>query len=95
MASLSGLMRRNLLGIAADEATFARRGFPAMTSAARGHLEYVGHAFVDGYHIALEAGDSIVLQQRLGLGSQTMPRRTAFRLATSMKPISTVWRRSS
>ena len=65
MASISGLMRRKLLGIAPDEITFARRGFPAITSAARGHLEHIGHAFLDGYHVALEAGDSIVLQQRL------------------------------
>ncbi len=48
---------RRLLGIPAEEATFARRGFTRTGPRAQAHLEAVGHAFLRGYHAALERDD--------------------------------------
>jgi len=65
VTSMMGIMRTVLLGIAPDETTFARRQFPGAASPSCEHLEGIGQAFLEGYHIALEAGDPVALQQRL------------------------------
>lgn len=49
-----GSCRRWALGIAPEEATFARRGFRQHNAAARQRLEHIGEVFLYGYHGALE-----------------------------------------
>lgn len=49
-----GRLRRRILGIADEEASFARRGFRGGDDAARRRLEEIGRAFLHGYHAALE-----------------------------------------
>lgn len=59
-------LRRWLLGISAEETTFARRGFRGGGGGAREHLERVGPAFMGGYHAALEEStDLAALTTRL------------------------------
>lgn len=54
MKSFLAPLRKGLLGIPAEETTFARRGFRGGRGGAREHLERVGPAFRGGYHAALE-----------------------------------------
>lgn len=60
--SLGGL-RQRLLGIAPEEASFARRGF--VPGRARERLELIGHVFLRGYHMALAETDPRGLAARL------------------------------
>ncbi len=59
--------RRRVFGLAAHEASFARRGFHAGDEAARRHLERVGESFLLGYNAALEADAPDKLAHRLAL----------------------------
>lgn len=49
-----GRIRRRLLGLRAEEISFAHRGFRGATSAMRTRLEEVGGTFLAGYHAGLE-----------------------------------------
>jgi len=49
-------IRLGAFGITENEATFARRGFPAGDARIRFHLEAIGRTFIRGYRAALEAG---------------------------------------
>jgi enediyne biosynthesis protein E3 len=51
-------LRRHVLGISPQEATFARRGFRGGDRPARERLERVGATFLDGYHAALEMDEA-------------------------------------
>jgi hypothetical protein len=51
------ILRRRLFGISAAEVTFVRRGFCLENAAAVECLENVGHAFLLGYHKALQTKD--------------------------------------
>ncbi|MBV9761019.1 MAG: DUF1702 family protein [Acidobacteriaceae bacterium] len=53
--------RRAFLGISPDEASFARRSFPAASPAKQAHLERIGHTFIDGYLAALDTRDLVAL----------------------------------
>jgi enediyne biosynthesis protein E3 len=61
---LSGL-RRWILGIGAEEASFARRGFRGGDTTTRRHLERAGRTFLRGYHAALEEDRAARLASRL------------------------------
>ena len=63
--SLIGQARKRFLGLAPDEASFARRGFLATEEKARQRLEQIGITFLTGYHAALEETNIISLAQRL------------------------------
>lgn len=65
MASSSMRLRRRILGISPDEATFARRGFRCRDVGAREQLERIGTTFLRGYHAALEEDDPNQLEVRL------------------------------
>lgn len=56
-----------LLRISLEEASFARRGFPAASAAAREHLENVGRCFLRGYNEGLAAHHPSELIDRLDL----------------------------
>ncbi len=58
-------LRERLLGMAPEEATFARRGFRAGEAAVRERLELLGSAFLQGYHLAVRVGDPAALGPRL------------------------------
>ena len=58
MSRLIRKLRRRMLGISPQEATFARRGFRGGDEAVRARLERVGASFLAGYHAALEADES-------------------------------------
>jgi enediyne biosynthesis protein E3 len=47
-------LRRRLLSLSQDEASYAVRGFRGMGEPAQARLERIGHTFLSGYHIALE-----------------------------------------
>jgi len=47
-------LRRRLLAISPEEASFARRGFSAGDPRVRERLEGIGRTFLRGYHLALE-----------------------------------------
>lgn len=57
MSRLTGKLRRQVLGISLQEATFAKRGFRGGDEQARARLERIGMTFLEGYHTALEADD--------------------------------------
>jgi hypothetical protein len=57
--------RKRLFGIAAEEATFARRGFREGDATACRRLELIGGTFLQGYHLALEEDDPAALAHRL------------------------------
>ena len=68
-----GWLRRRVLGISQEEASFRRRGFRGGDERIRAHLEQIGWVFLHGYHAALEedrpdrlarALDSIELEMR-------------------------------
>lgn len=44
---------RKILCMSPDEAGFERRGFPALDSPARPHLEHIGRTFLEGYNAAM------------------------------------------
>ncbi len=64
MGRLIARLRRQILGISPEEATFARRGFHGGDQQVRARLERVGATFLEGYHTALEA-DEAALGPRL------------------------------
>ena len=47
-------LRRRLLGLSADEASFARRGFRGAGEPTQARLERIGATFIGGYNAALE-----------------------------------------
>jgi hypothetical protein len=57
--------RSRLFGIAPQEVTWARRGFPAGAAGVQAHLEQVGISFLRGYHAALEEPEAVPLAGRL------------------------------
>jgi enediyne biosynthesis protein E3 len=61
---LSGL-KRKLIGLSYEEASFERLGFPGRNTPCRKHLESVLHTFIDGFNWAVEAADTTELVQRL------------------------------
>ena len=63
MGRLIARLRRQVLGISPEEATFGKRGFRGGDEKARARLERIGATFLEGYHTALEADDA-------SLGSQ-------------------------
>jgi hypothetical protein len=65
MPTAVGSLRRRLLGISAEEATVARRGFHVTDAARRERLERIGRTFLHGYHAALEERDPDALARRL------------------------------
>lgn len=60
-----GWLRKRVLGIAAEEATFARRGFCGGDVAARRRLEQSAASFLHGYHAGLEEDDPHAVALRL------------------------------
>jgi hypothetical protein len=58
-------LRKRVLSISSQEVTFARRGFIERDKAARLHLEQIGLAFLQGYHLALDDGELSALEHRL------------------------------
>lgn len=64
--SFTGL-RKRILQLPIEEASFARRGFWGGDSRARTRLECIGKAFLFGYHAALEETNSPALAQQLSL----------------------------
>lgn len=58
-------LRRALLGISAEETSFARRRFRGESAAVRERLEEVGRCFVRGYNAALEEDRPLPLAARL------------------------------
>ncbi len=64
MSRLIGKLRRRILGLSPQEASFAKRGFRGGDQQTRARLERVGVTFIEGYHTALEA-DEAMLGSRL------------------------------
>lgn len=58
MSRLIRKLRRRILGISPQEATFAKRGFRGGDEGALARLERVGASFLEGYHAALESDES-------------------------------------
>ncbi len=58
-------LKSRFLDLSPKEADFVRRGFPAVESASRAHLEQIIESFIGGYNIALVEGDMSQLTQRL------------------------------
>ena len=58
-------LKKRLLGLSPNEASFSRRGFPSLLSESRRHLESVIHTFIEGYNIALGEADMVQLSNRL------------------------------
>ena len=58
-------LKKRLLRLSPNEASFSRRGFPGWRSGSRGHLESVIHTFIEGYNIALSETDMVQLSNRL------------------------------
>lgn len=63
--SAAGWIRRRLFGIAAEETTYARRGFRGGEGGVRERVERVGRTFVGAYHAAVEDCRPEVLVPRL------------------------------
>ena len=63
--TMRAILRRTLLGISAEETTFARRRFRGDSAAVRERLEEVGRCFVLGYNAALEEDRPLPLAARL------------------------------
>jgi len=88
--------KRNLLKIAPEEVTFARRGFASSSREVREHLENIGRTFVSGYHTALECDDSAALTASLNAIPEEM-RGFAFEgaaMALCLLDCLMPWRRS-
>ena len=64
MSRLIGKLRRQVLGLSPQEASFAKRGFRGGDEQTRARLERIGATFIEGYHTALEA-DEPTLGSRL------------------------------
>lgn len=64
MGRLIGKLRRQVLGLSPQEASFAKRGFRGGDEQTRARLERIGATFIAGYHAALEA-DEPALSARL------------------------------
>src|SRR5262245_1788361 len=62
---LLGRLRKLGLDISVDEAIFERRGFPALNAPARPRLERSGRSFIEGYLVAVEAGQADPVPARL------------------------------
>ena len=60
-----GSIYKAIFGISEAETGFARRGFRGGEGGVREVLEKVGHAFVFGYHVALEDSREAILVKRL------------------------------
>jgi enediyne biosynthesis protein E3 len=58
-------IKKRLLKLSPNEASFSRRGFPGLRSESRRHLEGVIHTFIEGYNIALGESDMVQLSNRL------------------------------
>jgi hypothetical protein len=58
-------LKRRLLSLSPNEASFSRRGFPGCRSASRGHLEKVIRTFIEGYNAALDRTDMVQLADLL------------------------------
>jgi hypothetical protein len=58
-------LRKQLLHIDMEEASFVRRGFRCKNDQARQRLELIGATFLRGYHAALEENDVSMLGRRL------------------------------
>jgi len=65
MIALLGWLRQRLLGLSAQEVTFARRGFRGGEARAQQRLEQIGHTFLHGYHAALVDDSAAVLTRHL------------------------------
>lgn len=64
-------VRRRLLGISPEEATFKRRGFHDRAPERTRRLEQVGRTFLHGYHAALADEEPEALASRLELVEET------------------------
>ena len=60
-----GSLKRSLLALSPEEATFERRKFDCVDSMARADLEEVLRVFISGYNLTLEIQDYELLAQRL------------------------------
>ena len=58
-------LRKRILGISLDEASFARRGFREAEPSARRHLEDIGRTFLRGYNATLADQDLTALEDYL------------------------------
>jgi hypothetical protein len=58
-------LKSRLLDLSPEEASFVRRGFAAVDSPSRAHLEQIIESFIAGYNIALVEADMLQLTQRL------------------------------
>jgi hypothetical protein len=58
-------IKKRLLGLSPDEASFSRRGFPGVLSESRSHLESIIYTFIEGYNTALGEADMVQLSNRL------------------------------
>lgn len=65
LTSMVKRVRRRVFGLSLEEATFARRGFPATDPVAQQRLEQIGRTFLHGYHAALEDDETTLLLSRL------------------------------
>jgi enediyne biosynthesis protein E3 len=54
--AMGAMVRRSVLGISLDQATFQRRGFHPGTLGRRAHLEQIGLTFLHGYNLAITHG---------------------------------------
>jgi len=62
---MTGWLKRSLLSLSPDEASFSRRGFPGRESASRAHLETILRTFIEGYNLALRSPDTETLVRQL------------------------------
>lgn len=59
-------LRKRMLSISPEEASFEKRGFRECDPASRQRLEKVGRTFLEGYHAALDDEDLVTLADGLG-----------------------------
>jgi hypothetical protein len=59
-------LRKRILSISTEEVSFVKRGFAERDQASRHHLEQIGLAFLEGYHVALGDEHLSELASRLG-----------------------------
>jgi hypothetical protein len=64
--SFRSRVRYRLLGIAADEASFARRGFTPAEPSRQQRLEEIGRVFIGGYNAALRLADPGAMAPQFG-----------------------------
>jgi hypothetical protein len=65
MTAISRSLRKRILGISPEEASFSRRGFWHRDDDRRQHLEQVGRTFLQGYERALQERSCSTLESRL------------------------------